>query len=353
MNDIHTSLLSIELEADYRRYIDQSPDATVYHTIEWRNVIADTYNYVPFYIAAFRNTHIVGVLPLFRVDSMLGGRRFVSLPFSHTCGILFDDIATLTAILKFAEKLTIDQGGRYLEIKCSTPLPEEAKPAKSKLVYDSILKLDNDIDTLWKNLDGSTRRGVKKGLSSKLTVKTGSTQQEFNEFYNLELTTRKRQGSPPYSANFFYNLSEHFVKSGDLVVHLAMHNGISIAGIVVAYHKDKAIYAYGGSLNDRKYLLMRPNNLLMWHAIDESTRRGCKTFDFGTTDMANKGLLSFKRGWGCELIDIPYYYFLNTANSIPHINRSSTNFRIASQVLHHTPMFLFKRFGPMLLKQLG
>lgn len=353
MNDISISLLHKEIEADYRRYIDRSPESSIYHTIEWRNVIANTYNYVPFYIVAFRDNNVVGVLPLFRVDSMLGGRRFVSLPFSHTCGILCDDIVALTTILKFAETLTIEQDSHYLEIKCSTPLPEEVKLAKSKLVYDSILKLDNDIDTLWKNLDGSTRRGVKKGLSSKLTIKTGSTQQEFNEFYNLELATRKRQGSPPYSANFFSNLCKHFEKSGDLVVHLAMYNGISIAGIVMAYHKNKAIYAYGGSLHDREYLLMRPNNLLMWQAIEESKRRGCKTFDFGTTDMANKGLLSFKRGWGCELIEIPYYYFLNTATSIPHINRSSTSFRIASQVLHHTPMFLFKRFGPMLLKQLG
>ena len=49
------------------------------------------------------------------------------------------------------------------------------------------------------------------------------------------------------------------------------------------------------SASDDAAWSLRPNLLVIWHAIKAACEMGCKSFDFGRTDAGNEGLRLFKR----------------------------------------------------------
>ena len=90
-------------------------------------------------------------------------------------------------------------------------------------------------------------------------------------------------------------------------LYLAKHEGKTIAGIIVTFYKDTAIYYYGASSNEHRNL-MAPY-LLQWHAIKEAKNRGCKYYDFlGIAPPENaassskphpwQGVTAFKKKFG-------------------------------------------------------
>lgn len=68
------------------------------------------------------------------------------------------------------------------------------------------------------------------------------------------------------------------LKKGFAKLYLAEYEGMILAGIIVTFHKDTAIYYYGASSNAHRNL-MAPY-LLQWHAMMEAKRLGCTKYDF-------------------------------------------------------------------------
>jgi CelD/BcsL family acetyltransferase involved in cellulose biosynthesis len=67
----------------YDRFVAASPGNTVYHARAWHELLRRCFGYEPRVLVAWQDGAIVGTLPLALVDTLTGGRRLVSLPFSH------------------------------------------------------------------------------------------------------------------------------------------------------------------------------------------------------------------------------------------------------------------------------
>ena len=81
------------------------------------------------------------------------------------------------------------------------------------------------------------------------------------------------------------------IKAPSAKLYLAYHGETPIAGIIVTFYKDTAIYYYGASSNEHRNL-MAPY-LLQWHAINQAKQYGCKTYDFlGIAPPKPKTMLS-------------------------------------------------------------
>lgn len=91
---------------------------------------------------------------------------------------------------------------------------------------------------------------------------------------------------------------------------LAKHNGRLVAGIFLLFWGQVAYYWVAGALPEGKKLFAP--TYLVWEALKESKRRGCRSFDFiGVWDErlpsknhAWKGFTKFKEGFG----GTPLYY---------------------------------------------
>jgi lipid II:glycine glycyltransferase (peptidoglycan interpeptide bridge formation enzyme) len=126
-------------------------------------------------------------------------------------------------------------------------------------------------------------------------------------FHELVCTTRKRHGLPPQPLRFFENIHRHALSSGKGCVVLARLGSTPIAGSMFLHFGKSAIFKFGAS--DAAFHHLRPNNLVMWRAIEWHARAGFESLDFGRTSIANKGLRHFKIGWGAAERRIDYARF--------------------------------------------
>jgi len=63
-------------------------DSTVFHTAAWARVLHESYGYDPTFITVIDGRDLMALIPLMDVNSILTGRRGVSL-LSRTIAILF------------------------------------------------------------------------------------------------------------------------------------------------------------------------------------------------------------------------------------------------------------------------
>lgn len=348
-------LLEKKDENLYQGFVDSTVDSCIYHTLEWKRIIERTYGYKPYYVVVKDDERIIGALPLFEVRSFFFGRRLVSIPFSHRVPVLYqDDITILEKLLEFACDLTRAKGCKYLEVKNGSELPLIMGIKESRHFSISTLDLSRALDDIWKAFDIKTVRwGINRAERSGLEIARGSSVSDYQKFYRLELETRKKQGVPAYSFRLFQNIFELLDRTQQARLYLAYLNGVCIAGVVVFYHKNEAIYGYSASLNKREYLRTQPTNLLLWTAIEDAHSEKYEVFDFGITPPSNTGLMKFKSHWGTRNYRIPYYYFLNTVDAFPVIDRTSKKMRIVNAVLRRTPIPVLRLIGPILLRQVG
>lgn len=356
MSDFEITCLSKEYEEPYRLFVQKCPESSLYHTLEWLNVIENTYNYKPHYLIAVKDNKVIGALPLFFVSTLIGGKRLISLPFSHKVNLLYENEEVLKQLLLSAERLKIITKSQYVQFKPANNLDKFTNILelyKSKTFYQTTLSLSTTHDKIWKQFSNSTRRAIRKAERSSMVIHVSDTLDKIDTFYELEVETRKRQGSPPYSFKFFRIFRDKFGGNGMARLYLASQDHHFLAGIIVTYHNNIATYAYGGSINNKLKMQMRPNNLLFWKAIQDAQRLGCKWFDFGTTHSDNAGLLRFKSGWGGETKKIPYYFLLSPSQKAPNQDRNSIVHKIARGMIKRTPKVILRSIGPHLLRQLA
>jgi len=85
-----TELRTGEEEA-WDSYVYESDASTFYHQIGWRNVVLKTYGHKPRYLVARGDDGgIIGVLPMFLMESRVFGRKLVSVPFAPYGGVCAD-----------------------------------------------------------------------------------------------------------------------------------------------------------------------------------------------------------------------------------------------------------------------
>jgi CelD/BcsL family acetyltransferase involved in cellulose biosynthesis len=272
--------------------------ASFFHGSAWARVLHDTYGFTPAYLVTNRG----GVLPLMEVKSWITGCRGVSLPFSDECGILCADDADLEALVHAAIQRAHDHRWNYWELRGGQSQPG-ATPA-SATYYGHTLDLDRDASALFSRLDSATRRAVRKAERSGVTVEVSPSLDAVRSFHRLLCQTRRRHGVPPQPFRFFANIQRHILARGQGCVLLARVHGAPVAGAVFFHSGRNALYKFGASDDAHQHL--RPNNLIMWRAIESYAAAGYLRLDFGRTALAHEGLRRFKRGWGVREHRINY-----------------------------------------------
>jgi len=169
----------------------------------------------------------------------------------------------------------------------------------------------------------------KKGVQ----VNTGGVQ-ELETFYALLKETALRDGIAVHSFDYYkalFEIIERRNKNGEtLRLYTAVHEGDTLASIVVLFRGETATYLYGASSNEKRNL-MAPY-ALQWRAMQDAKSAGCLYYDlFGIPPNEDPnhpmaGLYRFKTGFGGKIIhrpgswDYPYkpaiYNLFNFAEAV-------------------------------------
>ena len=278
-------------------------DQSIFHHSAWARVLTETYGHQPFYLKVSVDGTEAALVPLMEVSSRFTGRRGVSLPFSDCAGPLWNEASFAPGVYAALLELAAAKRWKRLEIRGGLIPPAGAKPFQT---YDSHhLDLRQGTASLFRNLDGSVRRAIRKSESSGIEITVERSLEAMVEFYQLHGRTRRRHGLPPQPLKFFRNIARHLVERDLGIIVLAKLAGVPVAGAVFLHSNKRAIYKFGAS--DTDHWPLRPNHGVMWAAIRELVDHGCEELQFGRTSPADASLARFKLSWGSIVRSLPYF----------------------------------------------
>lgn len=277
----------------------------------------------------------------------------MSLPFSDHCELLVDTPANvpslLAAVAQDCEKQKLD----YLEIRPLCP-PDTIEPSFSPTVSYCFhaLSLEPALESLFHNFHkDSTQRKIKRAEREGVTEQVGRSDSFLEEFYRLQLLTRRRHRVPPQPKSWFRNLIGCFGEA--LQIRLVFKGEQAIAGILTLRHKESLVYKYGCS--DAEFNKLGGTHLLFWRAIQEAKASGLLQFDLGRSDVDNEGLITFKDRWGATRSTLGYLRHLGSGRSSSDLKQTGAGWklRVAKQVFAHAPNAFLSLVADLLYKHVG
>jgi hypothetical protein len=276
-----------------------------FHSAAWASVLQDTYGYVPVYLTVQGARAGCPVLPLMEVSSWLTGCKGVALPFTDSCGPLYNDAALARDMVQSSFELGKSRGWKSIEFRGGKELFREVPASLS--FYGHSLNLDKNEDLLFARMEASVRRAIRKAEKSGLTVTVSQELDAMKTFYSLQCKTRRKHGLPPQPFSFFRNIYRHVLSKHLGMVVIASYQNWPVAASVYFRLAERAVYKFGAS--DETFQQRRGVNLVMWEAIKWLARNGVKILDLGRTSIANEGLRRFKLNWGAQEQKIEYFKY--------------------------------------------
>jgi len=320
---------------------------SLFHTSYWARVLHDCYGYRPCYLIKIHDGKIDVLVPLMEIRSFLTGRRGVSLPFTDYCEPMVSDTNNWQDVLVFVKSYGAQKKWKNWELRGGEQWMNQVHFSSS--YYRHVLKLSTDVDTLYSQLKSSTKRNIKKAEREGIIIKRSHSLDAVKAFYRLHCLTRKKHGLPPQPEDFFLLLFDHVISRDLGQVVLAVYQDKPIAAAVYFHFGNEAIYKFGAS--DGSYLHLRPNDLLMWEALQGYCRTGYALFCFGRTEPENEGLRQFKKGWGAEENIVRYYKY--DFNRKEFESKQSTGSTLSAMIFKKMPISLLKAIGKALYRHVG
>jgi hypothetical protein len=323
------------------------PGHSFFHTSSWAEALHRSYGYKPVYFTMWEGGILSALLPFMDINSVLTGKRGVSLPFTDYCEPIVSDVGQFPEMLAAAIAFGKKQNWKTLEFRGGEAFIQNEKP--SEWHYGHTLDLTTGPRKIFAGLRDSNRRNIKKAEKEKIDVTISASPDAVKAFCRLNTLTRRDHGLPPQPRHFFLNVYNQIISTDKGFVALAFLKNKAVAANVYFHFEDQVIYKYGAS--DSAFQHLRMNNLVMWEAIKWGFDHGCRSLCFGRTEPENEGLRRFKAGWGVRERIINYYRYdlkKDTFIKAPAIIRLSYK-----KVFKKLPLPVLDFLGTVLYRHMG
>ena len=147
---------------------------------------------------------------------------------------------------------------------------------------------------------------------------------------------------------FFSLLWQRLLEPGHGYVLIAEHEGRPAAAAVFLTAGETVVYKYGAS--DERLWDVRANHVLFHEAIRRSCDEGLRSFDFGRTDFADRGLREFKLGWGATTEPQPMYVRA-VRGATPRFDVAAPGIRFLTGLWRSLPRNLADALGPAVCRR--
>lgn len=338
MTSLHGLSLAHQIDpltdSRWPEFVARHPRASIFHTREWLQAVADTYGHKP---AAFTTTAsgpLLNGLVFCRLRSWLTGRRLVSVPFADHCEILCDNPEDYEALIGAILKAGASEGCKYIEVRpVSEWSPsEQLRGRTTRQFFLHRLDLRPGAEELFRSFHKScVQRRIQHAENSGLSICEGRDDQALGIFYEAVLKTRRRHRLPPQPLSWFRNLLNRFADRA--LIRYASAAGRPVAAIFTIQHANKLFYKYGAS--DARFHNLGAIPFLFWHAIQDAVAQGLEELDLGRTDFEDAGLAAFKERWGALRSTISYQTWPSDAS--PRASHGNWIGRIAGRALAFMP----------------
>lgn len=333
------TICSLEGEAvakEWDSFVEGASAATISHLYAWRRIVSEAYNHKTFYLAAWREGALTGILPLVYIRSRLFGNALVSMPFQDYGGIVARDEEAFRSLLAQALQLQNNCRAQYLDFRYRmAPLVPKGVPYGDKSTL--ILDISAGTESLWKSFSPKVRNQVRKAQKAGLCTQIGGTEL-LEDFYHPFAANMRDLGSPVHHPEFFHKIFSVFHNNSRVV--LVRDGNQTVGGLIAFFHKNTVTVPWASCY--RNYFSKCPNNLLYWDALQYACERGIALFDFGRSSLAS-GTYRFKLQWGAKPYRLHWHRFSTT--TVPPATESQS-LKLASVVWKYLPVTLANIIGP-------
>ncbi len=275
--------------AAWDAYVQKSPNGLPLHLSSWRDVMRRTYGYKTPYLLARRHGRVVGVMPLFQVNSLLFGRKLSTMPG----GLCADDEATAASLIAGATTLARKQRARKLIIQDTRQ--DWPKPDLNTSTQHVHWLVDVTVgeETLWKALHGNIRRQVRLARKNDLRIAIERDGVLLDDFYAVFSAFAHSVGTPVFGRNFLANIIDVF--PGGFNIAVVYLEDRPIGGYFQLEMGQHMIGMWGATLRD--YLQLRPVYLAYWEMLADAANSGFSVLDMGRSPV-DTNMSKFKGQWG-------------------------------------------------------
>ncbi|MEK7129718.1 MAG: peptidoglycan bridge formation glycyltransferase FemA/FemB family protein [Patescibacteria group bacterium] len=262
-------------------------------------------------LGLFEDSKLVGIAQIVKIIAKRGtflhirhGPIFVSHTKTHW-----------ESILDYVKKLARQEHAWFIRVSPLIANSEEHTTLFSHLHFRPaaihevdgercwVLDLDKSEEELLMGMRKTTRYEIKLAQKLNVSVRKSSNPADLSLFFRLYKETSKRHGFVTHQG-----IAEEFEVFADqqkALLLLATHEGKVLAGAIVLFYGNQAIYHHGASITSK----IPASYIIQWEAIREAKKRGIKVYNFYGVAPENKpnhpwrGITLFKKGFGGREIE--------------------------------------------------
>jgi FemAB-related protein (PEP-CTERM system-associated) len=340
---VTSGLLTRNLEGAWTDYVLAHPEGSLFHTLEWRDVIRSVFGHEERYIVALRNGRIAGILPLFFVKSWIFGKSVLSVPFGVYGGVVADGPEEVRALVAGAGDFARETGAEYVELRHrKTIAPDLPETTLYQAFVAEVPKTrEGCLLRIPRKARAEVRHAIKAGLVADFKAR------DLKELYQLFAINKRGHGSPIFPESLFQKL--HRILGEKCLLLRVTKDGRTLSAVLSFVFKDTMMPYYSGSVPDAA---QHSADNFMYHALmEKASDLGLSHFDFGRS-REGTGPYEFKRHQGFVPEPLHYQYVLNTAKELPSLNPSNPRYDFAKAVFRKMPLFVAQKLGSFISKRM-
>ena len=165
-----------------------------------------------------------------------------------------------------------------------------------------LISSDDTIDNLFSRFSKNRKRNIKKAKQNNLLFSLEKTERVVDDFIKLYHEHGEKLQYQPMSNQFIRNLVSHKLCE---VFSLYSNDIMVCASISIRNHTNE-LYYYIPIVSNEGYAL-KASDLLLFHHIEYCLNNKIEVLNLGLTDINNKGLLNFKRGFNSHFEIVKRY----------------------------------------------
>lgn len=275
----------------------------VSESLYWLEIARQALGHRCYYITAWDNETLLGILPLAEIKGYFLGSFLLSVPYVNWTSMLTVSPYVENILLETALLLAEKRGVRYLEIRKDINPTDRRWLKRSGHKVVMLLNLPKHEEELWQQLGSKVRNQIRKGQKNRLQIISGN-REMIGDFYKVYVRNTHWLGTPAYPLSFITAIIEYFAKESEIV--LVSDESKVVAGAILLHGRGITELPLAACLPE--YRSSCANMLLYWELLRRSMHRGSKVFDFGRC-TPNSGSFQFKKQWGAKPIELVWSYY--------------------------------------------
>lgn len=324
-------------------YISANPKATIFHSVGWRDAVANSFPHEDVYLLAYRGERVVGVLPMFLIESLLAGRMLVSSPYGVGGGILADDEESTQALFTAAKEIAQRRDCRSIDLRSEIAVIPDLPTIDRYVGFERELpeKPDEVLDWLPRKARAAARNGA-----TKFNLSASYSDAHLDEVWQLYSLNMRRLASIAYPKSFLENL----VGQMPHWVCVARRGGRTVAGLVTFLHRDRVMPYFFGATDDARSCSAA--NFLYASTMERGVAEGYRVYDFGRSRRDNAGSFDFKRFHGFEPRPLGYQKYTVEGETSSDLTPTNPAYTLARKIWPRLPLRLTQRLGAALSRHI-